>query len=166
MEYQDEYDYDYYEEDNSQDRNPTHNYLVYPDNQRTNINYNKDNKNYYTRNNYSEYQNNRIIDNPNNSNSNQYYSKNNKYLITFNSNPRKLDLKENISKDGVIRGYTNNCSFYVSGSSDLKSIISNKNKDYKNILNIFLIKWNIKMNMTMIIMKKIIHKIEIQLIII
>ena len=159
MEYQDEYDYDYYEEDNSQDRNPTHNYLVYPDNQRTintlnamstpkytqrlnsnsyqrtNINYNKDNKNYYTRNNYSEYQNNRIIDNPNNSNSNQYYSKNNKYLITFNSNPRKLDLKENISKDGVIRGYTNNCSFYVSGSSDLKSIISNKNKDYKNILN-------------------------------
>ena len=159
MEYQDEYDYDYYEEDNSQERNPTHNYLVYPDNQRTidtlnamstpkytqrlnsnsyqrsNINYNKDNKNYYTRNNYSEYQNNRIIDNPNNSNSNQYYSKNNKYLITFNSNPRKLDLKENISKDGVIRGYTNNCSFYVSGSSDLKSIISNKNKDYKNILN-------------------------------
>ena len=66
-----------------------------------------------------------------NSNSSQYYSQKNKYLITFNSNPRKFD----ISSDGVIRGYTNNCTFYISGSSDLKSKINYKNKDYNSNKN-------------------------------
>ena len=84
--------------------------------------------NYNTNNNYNTYQNNIQI----NQNSSQYYSQNNKYLITFNSNPRKLELEGKRSSDGVLRGYTNNCSFYVSGSSDLNSTLNDKNKAHKN----------------------------------
>ena len=64
--------------------------------------------------------------------SSQYYSQKNKYLITFNSIPRKFDPKNNMSSDGVIRGYINNCSFYISGSSDLLQKINYKKIDYKN----------------------------------
>ena len=85
---------------------------------------NLDNKNlktnYNTNNNYNTYQNIPPINNiHSNQKSNQYFSQNNKYLITFSSNQRKIDLKGKRSSDGVLRGYTNNCSFYVSGSSDL-----------------------------------------------
>ena len=48
-------------------------------------------------------------------------------MITFSSNQRKIDLKGKRSSDGVLRGYTNNCSFYVSGSSNL-----NKTSNYEN----------------------------------
>ena len=63
--------------------------------------------------------------------SSQYYSQKNKYLITFNSNPRKFESSKNISSDSVIRSYANNCTFYISGSSDLKQKLNYQKKDYK-----------------------------------
>ena len=93
------------------------------------------NSNYNTQKNYNNNINPSMISNIQlNSNSSQYYSQKNKYLITFNSNPRKFDSKGKISSDGVIRGYTSNCSFYVSGSSDLKSNINYQNNDYKSTI--------------------------------
>ena len=151
MESYGDWNYDDYEE-NTTENKPNYTYLKYTNNlnsknslniistskysQRLTINSrqrpNLDNKNlktnYNTNNNYNTYQNNIQI----NQNSSQYYSQNNKYLITFNSNPRKLELEGKRSSDGVLRGYTNNCSFYVSGSSDLNSTLNDKNKAHKN----------------------------------
>ena len=60
-------------------------------------------------------------------NSAKYYSKNNKYLTLFNSRTRRYDPSNaTLSKDCVLRGYTDNCSFYISGSSDLNSKINIK----------------------------------------
>ena len=54
-------------------------------------------------------------------NSAKYYSHNNKYLTLFNVSTRSYEPSTaTVSKDGVLRGYTDNCSFYISGSSDLK----------------------------------------------
>ena len=156
MEYQEEWNYDDYEEDIPK-TNTNYKYLYNTDNQKrnytTNIlspsNYTQrlniksrqkltlDNKilnsNYNTQKNYNYNKTSPIVNNFQlNPNSSQYYSQKNKYLITFNSNPRKFDSNGNISSDGVIRGYTSNCSFYVSGSSDLKANINYQNKDYKN----------------------------------
>ena len=50
-----------------------------------------------------------------------------------------------MSSDGVIRGYTNNCSFYISGSSDLLQKINYKKIDYKN-KNLYENKDNKKIN--------------------
>ena len=44
-------------------------------------------------------------------------------------------LESNNIIDGVLRGYTNNCSFYVSGSIDLKPKPTIKNKDNNHINN-------------------------------
>ena len=62
-------------------------------------------------------------------NSAKYYSHNNKYLTLFNSKTRRYEPSNaTVSIDGVLRGYTDNCSFYVSGSSELRPKISIKNK--------------------------------------
>ena len=151
MESYDDWEYEDYEE-NTNENKPYYTYLKYTNNQnsknspniissskysqRLTINLrqklNNDNKNlktnYSTNNNYNTYQNIPPINNiHSNQNSNQYFSQNNKYLITFSSNQRKIDLKGKRSSDGVLRGYTNNCSFYVSGSSNL-----NKTSNYEN----------------------------------
>ena len=156
MEYQEEWNYDDYEEDipktntnykylyntDNQKQNYTTNILSQPNyTQRLNIKSRQKltldntilNSNYNTQKNYNNNKTSPIANNFElNPNSSQYYSQKNKYLITFNSNPRKFDSNGNISSDGVIRGYTSNCSFYVSGSSDLKANINYQNKDYKN----------------------------------
>ena len=157
MEYQEEWNYNNYEQ-NVKDRKPIYNYTYINDNMRaknkmnviSTSNYSKrfyntsrqksnteeKNTNSKYNKNYSHDQNRPIINNVQlNSNSSQYYSQKNKYLITFNSNPRKFDTNGNISNDGVIRGYTNNCSFYISGSSDLRSLLNSKNKDLRNKTN-------------------------------
>ena len=156
MESYDDLNYDDYEENTTENKH-NYTYLKYTNNQnsknspniistskysqRLTINSrqrpNLDNKNlktnYNANNNYNTYQNSPLINNiQKNSNSSQYYSQNNKYLITFNSNQRKLELEGKRSSDGVLRGYTNNCSFYVSGSSDLNSTINYKNKAHQN----------------------------------
>ena len=75
-------------------------------------------------------------------NSNQYYNNmdENKYSSTIsnsnlNSTLRRYGPPEpNHTVDGVLRGYTQNCSFYVSGSSELKPKPTIKNK-YNNNYN-------------------------------
>jgi hypothetical protein len=139
--YQD--DWDYYNSSNENitrknSRYNNNNYSYYPSGSKSNYSTNVINSSKYTRNNLNENSTkktdvgskyNKYINNNtgSDSTSSQYYSQKNKYLITFNSNPRKIDSNKDISSDGVIRGYTNNCSFYVSGSSDLKQ----KLKDFK-----------------------------------
>ena len=62
-------------------------------------------------------------------NSTKYYSDHNKYLTLFNSETKRYERSnENLSNDGVLRGYTDNCSFYISGSSDIKPKTTIKNK--------------------------------------
>ena len=68
-------------------------------------------------------------------NSNHYYSVDeNKYSSTssnsnLNSTLRRYEPPEpNYTVDGVLRGYTQNCTFYVSGSSELKPKPTIKNK--------------------------------------
>ena len=76
-------------------------------------------------------------------NSNHYYNMDdNKYSTTIsnsnlNSTLRRYDPPEpNYTVDGVLRGYTHNCTFYVSGSSELKprptikNIYNNNNNNY------------------------------------
>ena len=66
-------------------------------------------------------------------NSTEYYSHNNKYLTVFNTRARRYEqTNPTISDDGVIKGYTDNCSFYISGSSDLSDL-----KPKPTILNKF-----------------------------
>ena len=74
-------------------------------------------------------------------NSNHYYNMDdNKYSTTIsnsnlNSTLRRYDPPEpNYTVDGVLRGYTHNCTFYVSGSSELKPKPTIKNK-YNNNYN-------------------------------
>ena len=57
-----------------------------------------------------------------------------KYLTLFNVNTGKYELSytATLSSDGVLRGYTDNCSFYVSGSSDLPNKTQNQNSNNKN----------------------------------
>ena len=77
-------------------------------------------------------------------NSTKYLSQNNKYLTLFNLRTKRYEPSNaTVSEDGVIRGYTDNCCFYISGSSDLsdlrpKPTILNKYKsknDKKNEKN-------------------------------
>ena len=68
---------------------------------------------------------------PNNSSLNKEHQ--NKYVTSFNSSSKRNDLSNaNISSDGVLRGYTDNCGFYVSGSSDLNPKTINKNLHNNN----------------------------------
>ena len=108
-------------------------------NNNVNTDYKKSNSNsnynYSINNDYSYKQYTPII-NQLNSNSSQYYSQKNKYLITFHSNQRKNISDNKTFSDGKLRGYSNNntnnnCTFYVSGSSDLKSLLNNMNNKNK-----------------------------------
>ena len=69
--------------------------------------------------------------------SNQYYNQgNNNDMYNINStNSNRNDLNSSLSKyessDGVLRGYTNNYSFYVSGSSQIKPKVTINNQ-YNN----------------------------------
>ena len=56
---------------------------------------------------------------------NQYYLQKNRNLTKHNSNSKKF----NAPSDGILRGYTGNLTFYISGSSNLKSSIDSKNKN-------------------------------------
>ena len=68
---------------------------------------------------------------PNNSSLNKQLQ--NKYVTSFNSSSKRNDLSNaTISSDGVLSGYTDNCGFYVSGSSDLNSKTTNKNLHNNN----------------------------------
>ena len=71
-------------------------------------------------------------------NSSKYYSDQNKYLTIFNSSAKRyVPTEANLSNEDVIRGYSDNCSFYVSGSSDLsaKALIKYNNKNKNRIEN-------------------------------
>ena len=70
----------------------------------------------------------------------QYYNKRkNEDNYNINNNNMNSSLKKYESSDGVLRGYTNNYSFYVSGSSQIKPkvTINNQynNKNYNNVNN-------------------------------
>ena len=75
-------------------------------------------------------------------NSNQYYNnmEENKYSSTISNSNLNSTLRRyappepNHTVDGVLRGYTQNCTFYVSGSSELKPKPTIKNK-YNNNYN-------------------------------
>ena len=139
------YDYPYYYDYNTQNystketasskytsranNNYSKNYSnYYNDNQKSNSNY------YYNTNKDYSYEQYNPVVNQLNSNSSQYYSQKNKYLITFHSQPRKNIY--DTSSDGRLQGYSNNynnnCTFYVSGSSDLKSLLNNMNTKTNN----------------------------------
>ena len=144
--YQDDWDYYNSSNENITRKNSRYNnnYSYYPSGSKSNYSTNVINSSKYTRNNLNENSTkktdvgskyNKYINNNtgSDSTSSQYYSQKNKYLITFNSNPRKIDSNKDISSDGVIRGYTNNCSFYVSGSSDLKQKLKDFDKRNKKV---------------------------------
>ena len=62
-------------------------------------------------------------------NSTKYYSDHNKYLTLFNSETKRYERSNaTFLNDGVLRGYTDNCSFYISGSSNLKPKTTIKDK--------------------------------------
>lgn len=96
-----------------------------------------------TNSNNKDYDYNKFITKNNQSrNSNKYNNHQNKYLSSnsnLNSTLRRYEPTEpNYTPDGVLRGYTNNVSFYISGSSILKPIPTIKNKfnnDKKNNQN-------------------------------
>ena len=54
-------------------------------------------------------------------NSNRNKNNEKKKLTLFNLSTRTYQPSNATVKDGVLRGYNDNCSFYVSGSSDLKT---------------------------------------------
>ena len=68
-------------------------------------------------------------------NSTKYYSQN-KYLTLFNSASNRYERSNaTLLNDGVLRGYTDNCSFYISGSSNIKPKTTIKNKFLNNNKN-------------------------------
>ena len=100
-----------------------------------------DEYNEYVNDNYPQYY---YQTNQQNIYTNQYYNQGNDN-INYNTNPDSnyndvnLNLRKYESSDGVLRGYTNNYSFYVSGSSKVspKVTINHDNyiNNYKNIEN-------------------------------
>ena len=69
-------------------------------------------------------------------NSAKYYSRQNKYLTLFNSATNRYERSNaTLLNDGVLRGYTDNCSFYISGSSNIKPKTTIKNKFLNNNKN-------------------------------
>ena len=129
-------------EENEPTQWPINNYAYSIDNRRTNYSskpsyaskYNTSwaTKNYGTAKKDYNYNFSHPSQNDESRNSTEYYSYNNKYLTVFNTRTRRNDqTNAKISDDGVIKGYTDNCTFYISGSSDLsdlkpKSTIFNK----------------------------------------
>ena len=71
-------------------------------------------------------------------NSNKYNNNGKKKLTLFNLNTRRYEPTDVTVINGVLRGYNDNCSFYVSGSNDLKTKITvdNKNKNKNNSQNL------------------------------
>ena len=101
------------------------------------INTSKNQSIYYTNLNQNKRYNKSLINNDTKYNpiSNKYYTQNNKNSKIYNYKQRKLEYNNGkVSSDGSIRSYSNNCTFYISGSSNQQYNYQNKyqKKDYNN----------------------------------
>ena len=101
------------------------------------INTSKNQSIYFTNLNQNKRYNKSLINNDTKYNpiSNKYYTQNNKNSKIYNYKQRKLEYNNgNVSSDGSIRSYSDNCTFYISGSSNQQYNYQNKyqKKDYNN----------------------------------
>ena len=113
--------------------NEYRNYNIRNLNQNQNLSYNNYN---YSGNSYQNNQQNNYSNKYYNNNYRNYNNQSNRYVnknINTNNTNKKFTNYE--SSDGVIRGYYNNYSFYVSGSSQIKPKTANNNSPIQNNLN-------------------------------